>query len=157
VRGASGAVLAAVCRQGQWGQITKHLREIYTAPTVDAAEARFADFEQAWGGTAAIRKIKKHGAAEEDDVDAITAALADDLGAKALAAALQYGTAHQPILVGTLRDDVLPGVHRARSANCCISPPQGRWCFMRRTQRRDQLDADGGPSSSTERFAHCGT
>jgi transposase-like protein len=36
--------------KGHWSQITKHLREIYTAPTVDAAEARFADFEQAWGG-----------------------------------------------------------------------------------------------------------
>ncbi|MEV0409200.1 IS256 family transposase [Actinoallomurus sp. NPDC050550] len=35
--------------KGHWSQITKHLREIYTAPTVDAAETRFADFEAAWG------------------------------------------------------------------------------------------------------------
>jgi putative transposase len=35
--------------KGHWSQITKHLRQIYTAPTVDAAEARFADFEQTWG------------------------------------------------------------------------------------------------------------
>jgi putative transposase len=32
--------------KGHWRQITKHLRQIYTAPTVDAAEIRFADFEQ---------------------------------------------------------------------------------------------------------------
>jgi transposase-like protein len=35
--------------KGHWSQITKHLRKVYTAPTVDAAEARFADFEAAWG------------------------------------------------------------------------------------------------------------
>jgi putative transposase len=32
-----------------WGQITKSLREMYTAPTVAAAEARFADFSETWG------------------------------------------------------------------------------------------------------------
>jgi putative transposase len=32
-----------------WGQITKGLREIYTAPTVAAAEARFAEFSAEWG------------------------------------------------------------------------------------------------------------
>ena len=36
--------------KAHWSQITKHLRQIYTAPTLDAAEARFADFEDAWGG-----------------------------------------------------------------------------------------------------------
>jgi transposase-like protein len=35
--------------KGHWSQITKHLRKVYTAPTVDAAEARFADFEDVWG------------------------------------------------------------------------------------------------------------
>jgi putative transposase len=49
VCGASGAGLAAVRAKGHWSQITKHLRQIYTAPTVDAAEARFADFEATWG------------------------------------------------------------------------------------------------------------
>jgi putative transposase len=33
-----------------WAQISKDLREIYTAPTEAAAAARFAGFEQAWGG-----------------------------------------------------------------------------------------------------------
>ncbi len=33
-----------------WSQISKDLREIYTAPTVTAAAQRFAEFEQAWGG-----------------------------------------------------------------------------------------------------------
>ena len=32
-----------------WGQISKDLRQIYTAPTEAAAAARFAEFEQAWG------------------------------------------------------------------------------------------------------------
>ncbi len=36
--------------RAHWGQITKALRNVYTAPTVDAAEQRFADFEQAWAG-----------------------------------------------------------------------------------------------------------
>src|SRR5438105_14849199 len=31
-----------------WGQITRELREIYTAPTVEAAEVRFAEFANAW-------------------------------------------------------------------------------------------------------------
>lgn len=31
-----------------WGQITSQLREIYTAPTVPAAEALFADFAEQW-------------------------------------------------------------------------------------------------------------
>jgi putative transposase len=31
-----------------WGRICRELREIYTAPTVDAAEVRFAEFADAW-------------------------------------------------------------------------------------------------------------
>ena len=31
-----------------WAQITKALREIYTAPTVDAAQARFQEFSDTW-------------------------------------------------------------------------------------------------------------
>jgi transposase-like protein len=31
-----------------WGQIAKSLREIYTAPTVEAAEAHFQDFAEEW-------------------------------------------------------------------------------------------------------------
>jgi putative transposase len=31
-------------------QITRGLKQIYTAPTVEAAEARFAEFSQEWGG-----------------------------------------------------------------------------------------------------------
>lgn len=36
--------------KAHWGPITKALREVYTAPTVAAAEARFAQFESDWGG-----------------------------------------------------------------------------------------------------------
>ncbi|MEU1959678.1 IS256 family transposase [Nocardia sp. NPDC019304] len=32
-----------------WGPISKQLRQVYTAPTVDAAEARFAEFTAEWG------------------------------------------------------------------------------------------------------------
>jgi putative transposase len=32
-----------------WSAITKALRTVYTAPTTDAAEARFAEFETEWG------------------------------------------------------------------------------------------------------------
>lgn len=32
-----------------WSQIAKELRHVDTAPTADAAEARFAEFEDAWG------------------------------------------------------------------------------------------------------------
>src|SRR6266508_264857 len=35
--------------KAHWGPITKALRIVYTAPTVDAAEARFAEFEADWG------------------------------------------------------------------------------------------------------------
>ena len=31
-----------------WGQITRQMREIYTAPTVEAAEARFDEFAEEW-------------------------------------------------------------------------------------------------------------
>ena len=34
-----------------WGPITKAMREIYTAPTVGAAEARFAEFSADWADT----------------------------------------------------------------------------------------------------------
>jgi len=33
-----------------WGQITRQMRAIYTAPTVDAAEAHFAEFAADWRG-----------------------------------------------------------------------------------------------------------
>ena len=36
--------------KAHWGPITKALREVYTASTVAAAEARFAGFEADWGG-----------------------------------------------------------------------------------------------------------
>lgn len=35
--------------KAHWSSITKALRTVYTAPTVDAAEARFAEFETEWG------------------------------------------------------------------------------------------------------------
>jgi putative transposase len=31
-----------------WGQVTREMREIYTAPTVEAAEARFGEFAETW-------------------------------------------------------------------------------------------------------------
>ena len=31
-----------------WGQVCREMREIYTAPTVEAAEARFAEFADTW-------------------------------------------------------------------------------------------------------------
>jgi transposase-like protein len=31
-----------------WGQVCREMREIYTAPTVEAAEARFAEFAETW-------------------------------------------------------------------------------------------------------------
>ena len=34
-----------------WGQVCREMREIYTAPTVDAAEARFAEFAEQWRDT----------------------------------------------------------------------------------------------------------
>ncbi len=35
--------------RGHWGAITKALRTVYTAPTVEAAQDRFDEFEQTWG------------------------------------------------------------------------------------------------------------
>jgi putative transposase len=35
--------------KAHWGQISKALREVYTAPTVEAAQVRFTDFEAVWG------------------------------------------------------------------------------------------------------------
>ena len=61
----------------------------------------------------AIRRIEEKGAAVESDAEAISAALADDDAAKALAVASAHVVAHQPALVRALRDDdVLPAVHR---------------------------------------------
>jgi putative transposase len=34
-----------------WGQVCRELREIYTAPTVDAAQARFDEFADQWRAT----------------------------------------------------------------------------------------------------------
>ena len=31
-----------------WGQVCREMREIYTAPTVAAAEARFGEFAEQW-------------------------------------------------------------------------------------------------------------
>jgi transposase-like protein len=31
-----------------WGQVCREMREIYTAPTVQAAQARFAEFAEQW-------------------------------------------------------------------------------------------------------------
>jgi putative transposase len=36
--------------KAHWSQITKALRQVYTAPTVEAAEQCFAEFEHDWGG-----------------------------------------------------------------------------------------------------------
>jgi putative transposase len=36
--------------KAHWGQISKALREVYTAPTVEAAEQRFDEFAADWGG-----------------------------------------------------------------------------------------------------------
>jgi putative transposase len=43
--GPSGGAYAS---KKHWGQITKQMRQIYTAPTVDAATDRFADFAADW-------------------------------------------------------------------------------------------------------------
>jgi len=37
--------------KANWGQITKEMRTIYTAPTVEAAEVRFAEFAETWRDT----------------------------------------------------------------------------------------------------------
>ena len=36
--------------KAHWGPITKALRQVYTAPTVEAAEAAFTEFTDVWGG-----------------------------------------------------------------------------------------------------------
>jgi len=36
--------------KAHWGPITKALRTVYTAPTVEAAEAAFTEFTDVWGG-----------------------------------------------------------------------------------------------------------
>ena len=35
--------------KAHWSRLTKDLRQIYTAPTPDAAQQRFAEFEAEWG------------------------------------------------------------------------------------------------------------
>jgi putative transposase len=35
--------------KAHWGKISQALREVYTAPTVEAAEQRFGEFETVWG------------------------------------------------------------------------------------------------------------
>jgi putative transposase len=37
--------------KAHWGQITREMRAIYTAPTVEAAEVRFAEFAETWRET----------------------------------------------------------------------------------------------------------
>jgi putative transposase len=37
--------------KAHWGQITREMRAIYTAPTVEAAEVRFGEFAEAWRAT----------------------------------------------------------------------------------------------------------
>jgi putative transposase len=37
--------------KANWGQITRQMRAIYTAPTVEAAEVRFAEFADTWRET----------------------------------------------------------------------------------------------------------
>ena len=46
-----------------WGRITAAMREIYTAPTVEAAEARFAEFAGEWSELypAMIRRGERSG------------------------------------------------------------------------------------------------
>ena len=39
-----------------WGQITRELREIYTAPTVEAAEVRFGAFAETWRAWLALNR-----------------------------------------------------------------------------------------------------
>ena len=60
----------------------------------------------------AIRNMKGHGGVEESDTEAIANALADGIGAKALAAALDHVAPHEPKLTSGLRDIVLPPIHR---------------------------------------------
>jgi transposase-like protein len=45
---APGAFVVALHRQEALGRICRELREIYTAPTLDAAEAGFGEFADAW-------------------------------------------------------------------------------------------------------------
>jgi hypothetical protein len=51
----------------------------------------------------AVRHIEEKGAAGESDTEAISAALADDDAAKALAVALAHVVAHEPALVAAER------------------------------------------------------
>jgi transposase-like protein len=40
--------LRYTCKK-HWGQVCRELREIYTAPSLEAAQARFAEFTDTWG------------------------------------------------------------------------------------------------------------
>ena len=51
LRGAHGANSLRYASKRHWGQITKAMREIYTAPTVEAAEANFEAFAADWQHT----------------------------------------------------------------------------------------------------------
>jgi len=42
--------------KAHWGPITKALRTVYTAPTVEAAEAAFTEFTDVWGGRYPVRR-----------------------------------------------------------------------------------------------------
>ena len=43
-----GALGLRYTSKKHWGQVCREMREIYTAPTVEAAEARFAEFAETW-------------------------------------------------------------------------------------------------------------
>ncbi|MFD2414796.1 NACHT domain-containing protein [Amycolatopsis pigmentata] len=90
--------------------------------TYPAPEEILAKVRQA---AVSIRNITKRGTASEGDVDAIITALTDERGAPALNAALQHVTAHEPVLVGTLRDDVVPGVLRTAIGERLRGDPRG--------------------------------
>ncbi|MEU0571277.1 hypothetical protein ABZ297_38595 [Nonomuraea sp. NPDC005983] len=65
----------------------------------------------------AIRRFSQGGGSAADAeavlIVELRAALEDDQAAQVLAAALNHVVAHEPMLVATLRDEVLPAVHRA--------------------------------------------
>lgn len=81
--------------------------EIETAPAPDATLASVR------AAAEAMRRLSRETAVQVNDVQAITNALADVLGAAILDAALQHVIAHESALVTALRDDVVPVLHRA--------------------------------------------
>jgi len=42
--------MAPAALKQRWGPVSKALRAVYTAPTVDAAERQIEEFKTAWGG-----------------------------------------------------------------------------------------------------------